>query len=187
MMRLKIDSAIAPEVSMQNAEIAGEPSPGKKALADHPELVNPCAVSRRPRVRRFAPGVLALGAGLRALAALVLLLLAGQHTLPGLHHALEAHEVCAEHGELIHAGHGEAPAQRLPLEGRGIARGADHGEHGHCPVLLALQHQELALLPAGFVGLAEPCSKAEPALAALVLARPTDALFRLAPKQSPPA
>jgi hypothetical protein len=40
----------------------------------------------------------------RAFAAFAALLVGADHGLASLHQALTAHEVCAEHGELVHAG-----------------------------------------------------------------------------------
>ena len=68
----------------------------------------------------------------RALAALAALLVAGEHGIASLHQALTAHEVCAEHGELVHAGEHEAQtASHAPVPA--VEPGASvEASHHHC-------------------------------------------------------
>ena len=71
-----------------------------------------------------------------------------------LHLALERHEVCADHGELIHGAdahrvadaHGPAPAD--PVDHVSVEGAGEVGEHAHCDVLPATERRrELALAP----------------------------------------
>jgi hypothetical protein len=49
----------------------------------------------------------------RLLTCALLVLIGAGHALPGLHHLMVEHVVCAEHGELTHAEHDAVPASRL--------------------------------------------------------------------------
>jgi hypothetical protein len=121
--------------------------------------------------------------------ALVLAFLASQ--LAGLLHlALERHEVCAAHGELVHAAAGDAePGRERRADdprGLGLSGAPEPGEHNHCGVLPAIQpkHPTVASSPSPV-----------PAPAVLVArvalpawnARSSVPLLLLAPKHSPPA
>ena len=108
------------------------------------------------------------------------------------HLLLVRHAVCPEHGELIHpdevgtAAH-VAPAS-TPGNGSaaiGAADDASH-EHGHCTVAVHRRHA-ISVPPARFIALLArpPVEAVQPPVSA---ARPAAiAIYRLAPKNSPPA
>jgi hypothetical protein len=107
-----------------------------------------------------------------------------------LHLALERHEVCADHGELVHAAGDDAgPARERAAgepSGAQLYGAAERGEHGHCGVLPAIQPKHLA------VASSMPALPGPAALAAQVVCAPWNArssvpLLLLAPKHSPPA
>jgi hypothetical protein len=110
------------------------------------------------------------------------------------HNLLERHELCHEHGELVHAGEAHAHADaagstRLddaqPLD---ALRAGDEGEsHGHEHCALAGSRSQLTLGASASTGLHDH-GVAQPVAAPAYLAlRDGAALHRLAPKQSPPA
>ena len=72
----------------------------------------------------------------RLLASALLVLLGAGQALPGLHHALVQHVVCADHGELTHDDHEAAPAaERERADASESARpesNAEHHAHEHC-------------------------------------------------------
>lgn len=110
----------------------------------------------------------------------------------GIVHVISVeHERCAEHGELIHADASPRPEAPLALydEARLHAgeRAAPHDEHDHClvlapssPAVVGFTHTDVI---AALDESALPDVRALPA-DAHALAEP---LFRLAPKQGPPA
>ena len=147
--------------------------------------------------RRFA-AALPITCPLRRIstAGLALLLVAVQGA--GLAHLLfERHEVCPEHGELVHAGdaHGAHGAQALTAlaaaaDSGGLAvqaPNASAGEHGddHCGALAT--RRELAILPASSHGLILPPGvQPGSAPASLEARHEPRARYDVAPKQSPP-
>jgi hypothetical protein len=114
--------------------------------------------------------------------------LAGAQLWPTLHHALFAHAVCAEHGELVHVSAHTAHLDRTPQEPSPAWTPAAGGDdaHDHCK-----------LPPGTHEPAAEPSSasalvSASPRLAASPLAHDDEltrpiAILSLAPKQSPPS
>ena len=145
----------------------------------------------RSNTRSWAAAGAAGGLSVRVLA---LVILAAQAATLG-HQLLERHQICREHGELIHSGqahaHAGSPASRADLDSLGgpssVRRAAELGaeEHEHCglacsssKVLINAPHA--MLLPA----LAVVRSPSAPAATAVFDFRE---LHRLAPKQSPPA
>jgi hypothetical protein len=132
-----------------------------------------------------------------ALASLwTLALLGGQ-----LHRLEQPHAVCAEHGELVHAGSGSiggsataaagqvrpgsADAAQAEVRGLPSAAGARADvHHDHCQVVSPLTPQPVPSTPA--VASPDPARSAVPA-AAVAAARPAGRLFALAPKTSPPS
>jgi hypothetical protein len=132
----------------------------------------------------------------RRAAGLALLLVAVQGA--GLAHLLfERHEVCPEHGELVHAGDGHgahgvhAPKALAPAaDSSGLAVRAPHssaGEHGddHCDALAT--RRELAILPANSHGLLLAAAVQPGGAPASSEARlEPRARYDVAPKQSPP-
>jgi hypothetical protein len=78
----------------------------------------------------------AVSVWVRALAALAALLVAGEHSIASLHQALTAHEVCAEHGELVHAAEHEARTvshASVPAVEPGASVEASHHHCGAVP------------------------------------------------------
>ena len=124
-------------------------------------------------------------AWIRAVAAFVAFLVAGDHGLASFHQALTAHEVCAEHGELVHTAsthegvgrHGSVPA---------VEQGAGaEADHHHCGAVPAAPTRAPAVTRSEAV--AEPPL----ALATFLVSFESAALalhvLAYAPKQSPPA
>lgn len=132
------------------------------------------------RVRRY----LAHGRWLPAVLALALV---GAHGISLAHFALVQHAYCPEHGELIHpdaAPHAHASAHPTKTPGLYASEEVEQGGHEHCALLghrreVALPTNSSALLPAH-----EPPANV---VAGGAWAPSSDARFRLAPKQSPPA
>lgn len=96
-----------------------------------------------------------------------------------VHRAVVEHEVCGEHGELVHVGeHAAEPGTP------GAPRPGDEDEHEHCQLGQATDPAiGLDLAPAVAVAPASPL----PRLAAPVRGPPIrSVLLRLAPKTSPP-
>lgn len=125
----------------------------------------------------------------RCLAATLLVLFGSSQALPGLHHALVRHTVCAEHGELTHARHDSHPAQaEVEADSAAITAPDEEGGHGH-------GHCSFAALGA------EPCPQLPPAplergaTAGFATTPPRSEdrahaalpLLSLAPKLAPPA
>ena len=108
-----------------------------------------------------------------------------------LHLALERHEVCADHGELIHVAdahrvadaHGPAPAD--PVDHVSVEGAGEVGEHAHCDVLPATERRREVARAPGELALAPPIV-VERALNAS--SRPHEAIPLLlrAPALSPP-
>ena len=127
-------------------------------------------------------------------AALVAWLLVVGDVLGFAHQAAEAHAVCAEHGELVHADatHGESIAELREIVAHpevSSAPGLPHeGEHGladHCRACAAA-HDPATVAVADRVHervLAIAAPRIEAPLAADV---PRPAVYRAAPKTSPP-
>jgi hypothetical protein len=93
-----------------------------------------------------------------------------------LHQTVVDHEVCAEHGELVHA-RGETPT------------GADddeHAEHEHCELGPVRHDQTCSLQAAAFVLGANDGGEFEAPLDQGTGALPVTLDHRLAPKNSPP-
>jgi hypothetical protein len=124
-------------------------------------------------------------AWVRAAAALFAFLVAGEHGFASLHQALTAHEVCAEHGELVHAD--SLHSASVP---RGVVPAVDvaaevEAEHHHCGAVPA------APTRAPVVSAATECFAALPAVvptsASPLAMVPAADVLAFAPKQSPPA
>jgi hypothetical protein len=95
------------------------------------------------------------------------------------HQVEERHEVCAEHGELIHVGSGWVEASPTDAVVEGDA-GVEHGEH--CLMAWVVQ-TSIDLSEAALQSPLPPASAgSSPALAAATGSE----LYRLAPKNSPP-
>ena len=146
---------------------------------------NRCDIaSRMPWVRRLRVTLYAFTLGLLCLAQFVAF----------AHLTLVSHSVCAEHGELVHAGDEHASPG---LEGGDSGRGPRSREHSRRAAagyarsrsLRAAAHRrERALTAAPQVDVAPAFAHALPALAATAVARVArDAVLDMAPKTSPPA
>lgn len=134
----------------------------------------------------------------RLLAFFTLLVFSGQTVLPALHHALLAHEVCAEHGDLVHAGHteehghGEPEAASPPNsdEYERQVQALENGAHAHdhCAACAAFRVQDVAFLHGHVAFVESPVAVLAPAARVFdVYARDGVALYGLAPKQGPPS
>lgn len=140
-------------------------------------VLTPVRRSRRPRLTRFP-------AWLRLFCAFAILLVAGEHTLASLHQALTPHELCEEHGELVHAEH--EPADVAHGESSALDAGPQaEAEHHHCGIVPAAPTRAPA---------ATPGSDCAVASATLVQVRgPSERavvsidVLAFAPKLSPPA
>jgi hypothetical protein len=124
---------------------------------------------------------------LRVLGAFVLAQLSLVQVLPALHHVLVHHEVCAEHGELVHSNdesHGHAVTAQNELPGYHVDSSAPH-DHEHCGVSAAVRD-------AGVVGarpaLSLEASVSAPTVASIAAASAARSieLLTLAPKLPPP-
>ena len=125
-----------------------------------------------------------LSAMVRAIAAFAAFLVAGDHSLASLHQALTAHETCAEHGELVHAGSGKRTSNALGSV-PAIESGAGvEDDHHHCgavpaaPTRAPVVSHSSEVVGASF---GAPMASATPVV---VLA--TADVLAFAPKQSPP-
>lgn len=134
----------------------------------------------RHRVSTSAPTRLLLGVLTGVGTWLVVL----SHLAASLHFALISHEVCAAHGELVHA---SAAHERLPPAGRHSAvTGAAHAEHEHCP-LVGRRHESLAFAPAPRAPVVAPPEATQLLRVPDTSSKPSRAALLLsAPKQSPP-
>jgi hypothetical protein len=128
---------------------------------------------------------------IRALAAAVILILAGGQALGALHQLLVPHEICAEHGHFVH-GQGEASGSLGSTKGAekpaiSSSSGPESHEHHDC-CLAARSRDERAVVPVASLTIE---------VAALAAQQPVadDAstplsgrsILSFAPKQSPPA
>ncbi len=107
------------------------------------------------------------------------------HLGTGLHQAVVAHEWCEEHERVGHAGHGDADADGRRPVGLGAAPVRDADGHEHCAL------GEMSEAPAASTP-APPASAPAPGSDRLVVGgqgvvRAVVGLWRLAPKNSPPA
>ena len=111
---------------------------------------------------------------------------AGTELGSSLHFALISHEICSEHGELVHSGdHASAHHATHPV--KSVSEGTSEDAHEHCQ-LLGRPEERLALAaPIGVEIVAPRVSDVSlaPQLATPLLARDTRLLS--APKTSPPA
>ena len=135
----------------------------------------------KPDDRRFS--LLAL----RALAAAVTLSLLGGQALGTLHQLLVPHQLCAEHGHLVHANRPAAKAlSRTPKGPRLETAASDGDEHAHCA--LAFRRSEFSSVVRISDGavVAPPPSSVPLSACGLVELSAGPPLLSLAPKQSPP-
>ena len=136
-------------------------------------------------MRASRPSLSAARAWLRFVAALVLALLASDHVMPSLHHALVAHRMCAEHGRVEHVGALERVAvhheERVAFE----ADPAFHDDQQGCDCVPASPPRAPLVWAPTFVGIAAPALDS-PAVPYRAAASDAD-VVAFAPKQSPPA
>jgi hypothetical protein len=137
--------------------------------------------ARRPR-KDFAVATRGLAALVATCAAWLVSI---SHAAAVLHFALISHQICADHGEVVHA---EAAAHATPTHASEPTAQAtsDHAGHDHCPLLgRRLDHQ--ALLDAPQATLDAPPVSAGVLPPTAIAATPSRAeLLLAAPKQSPP-
>ena len=127
-------------------------------------------------------------AALPALLGIVTLLFA--QLAPLLHFALVRHAVCAEHGELIHVdGVARFAYARAPSEVGRVLRAAPapSAEHEHEATLAVASAQVAGFVARAPAAIAPPASLEIVSPSVVTLPRASFALYRLAPKTSPPA
>lgn len=134
--------------------------------------------------RRSPPS--SLVRALRAVAAVVSLVLVGAQLASIGHHVLVAHYLCASHGTLHHGAAPEAGSTEREREAALPAEAEDHGSHDECSFpartpaeMLLASGAELAAVGAG----PESVLDSTPALRA----HASIPLLALAPKLSPPS
>jgi hypothetical protein len=102
-----------------------------------------------------------------------------------LHFALVSHEICADHGEVVHAGSTRHSASAF-ASGPAARAALDHAEHDHCPLLgRRAEHASLSGAPSATLS-ALAVGSSPPAAAATDIAPSRAELLLAAPKQSPP-
>lgn len=125
---------------------------------------------------------------LKALAALLVVLLVGSQLLAALHQLLVRHEVCAEHGELIHvAAHVETRSASRSASERSafVAARAGHA-HDHCAVLASAHEKRASVARTDTTIAAAPIAPRVSVLATGAEPRGGIDVLSVAPKQSPP-
>jgi hypothetical protein len=102
-----------------------------------------------------------------------------------LHFALVSHEICADHGEAVHAGAASHSASAV-ASGPAAHAADDHAEHDHCPLLGRRTEQaDASGAPTATLSTLAAAPLA-PAAAATEIAPSRAELLLTAPKQSPP-
>ena len=123
---------------------------------------------------------------MRVLGAFVLAQLSLVQVLPALHHALVHHEVCAEHGELVHSDESHGHAVTAGTDGPGYhADSSGSHEHEHCGVSVAVRDPGVVASRPSLSLEASFAAPAVPSLACASAARAIE-LLALAPKLPPP-
>jgi hypothetical protein len=125
-------------------------------------------------------------AWIRVLSVFAVSLIAGEHALASLHQALTPHELCAEHGELVHADHALAGNEAA----HGTTPAVDAApqaepEHHHCGVIPTAPARASVVAPGGecTVGAGALSSTTSPCERAVFSVD----VLAFAPKASPPA
>jgi hypothetical protein len=135
-----------------------------------------------PRVPTGRPSRVVLGL-VAVLAAWVVVLAQLASTL---HFALISHEICAQHGELLHHAAGRVAHPSHHDAGAAALPASPDAEHDHCP-LLGRRHDHTATLASPRLELAPPLALLEPRTREGLIRTPSRARLLLsAPKQSPP-
>jgi hypothetical protein len=104
-----------------------------------------------------------------------------------LHWALVEHQRCADHGEWIHEGdhhHAGSEEAAAPAPLSVTSPDDDAHDHDHCQVLT--DRRELGLAPSATTPLEAPAAHAVTGLERATPVVAASALYRLAPKTSPP-
>ena len=151
-------------------------------------------------MRLRAAALLQLNVPRRAQAVCAALLLVAAQGSNAAHLLIAPHEVCPEHGELVHAdgrdgGHGVTAEHRSEQDAQapthGPAVGAAHDgaldEHGddHCPVLSSRREHAIVGSAGACLSAALAVAGDAPAADAAIRGEPR-ARYDVAPKQSPP-
>ncbi len=151
--------------------------------------LNSCLIGRAlmPRsTRPTLPSVLGPRFALGVLSALVAWLVVLSHLATTLHFALISHEICADHGELVHASAERTTSAPSHARGAVALPGSAHEAHDHCPVL-GRRHEQLAVLASPAAVVAPAVAVEAPQQRQGVALKPSRAALLLAaPKQSPP-
>ncbi len=137
----------------------------------------------RPTFASATAPRLALGLALSFLAWLVVL----SHLASTLHFALISHEICADHGELVHGSAALEPHGEAHESGPAASPGDTHPGHDHCAEL-GRRNEHVAVLATPGLEIACVVTHSEPRVDAGTVVRPARSRLLLsAPKQSPPA
>jgi hypothetical protein len=136
------------------------------------------------RVTRASPIATTKSGALRAFLAVVALLVTGTHLSAVLHFALVSHGICADHGEMIHAGESHDSTSAEGTEAALDVPPDATDAHEHCRFVAKLREQVTARNDASIdlpvlTGL-------EPAFAPRVVVPTARDILLVAPKQSPP-
>ncbi|HEX5100808.1 MAG TPA: hypothetical protein VFV94_14960 [Polyangiaceae bacterium] len=103
-----------------------------------------------------------------------------------LHFALISHEICAQHGELLHRASGLVAHPSHHEPGAAALPAGIDAEHDHCP-LLGRRHDQATALASPRLELAPPLATLDAARREGLTLTPSRARLLLsAPKQSPP-
>jgi hypothetical protein len=122
----------------------------------------------------------------RLLALMVLALFGAGHALPGLHHVLTPHVVCAEHGELTHSQDaGAHPAEPPSASDSLTASGEAAHAHEHCS-LAGLAADPCPVVLGSSATRLPVQERARAPLAEAERAHSSVELLALAPKLAPP-
>jgi hypothetical protein len=134
------------------------------------------------RARRYAALMRVLAAFFAGAAAWVVVL---AQLTAALHFALISHQVCADHGELVHGSLGVRHLQSHGHESA-VTTGGPETEHDHCP-LLSRRLERTAVLEVPGVRLPDvPCTLVCGVVNASGRVPTRGELLLSAPKQSPP-
>ncbi len=123
-----------------------------------------------------------------------LLWMAGQLTA-GLHFFVVRHEICQQHGELVHADHENSGLSRLhgsqapnhhALTTEVPETELEHGDHDHCVVSLCDERRAIFMRVASNIAARPPPYLFEPKYEHRIIRISSTLVFFVAPKNSPP-
>lgn len=128
---------------------------------------------------------------IRALAAAVILMLAGGPALGALHQLLTPHRICAEHGHFVH-GRGEASGSLASSKGAekpavSSESGPESHEHHDCCLAARSRDERAVLLAESPTIEAAALEAQQPHAEGASTALSGPSILSFAPKQSPPA